>query len=365
MSEPATLKRLRDEIDSLPTRSLESSSAPASRSALSFRAGDDSILDQLREAASAAGMSSTDAFLCLHGRSIADALRALSAAAEVARTELHTMRAALISAVNERCDYLARRIDDAESSKVAAFERELCAVDAALEHWRAERRAVAEAAASLDDSELSARHAELTARLNAAEEQIAALPIPVNELPHISLVANAPALLADVAVYGQVVAPLVVTANDLSVRDARLTLAPGRSCRFLLQLTSNRHASQSTDELAISLGAAAPSVRASASLVYKDQTSLPLTVTTVSADIAGRCLTVSFDIPPTGSASAESFVAVQSVTVSGRLCLSTPLRISVQREPVYFPPSPGLPTPDPRPFFPYRSRADYAFRFRR
>jgi hypothetical protein len=88
-------------------------------------------------------VSGADAFLCHLGRSIAAALQSIRTKAEAARALLRSTRAALLSAVNSRCDELEARINDVESDKIAALERELCAVDAALECLRAERGAAA------------------------------------------------------------------------------------------------------------------------------------------------------------------------------------------------------------------------------
>lgn len=95
------------------------------------------------------------------------------------------MRAVLHSTVDTRCDELEVRINEAESTKIAALERELCSVDAVLEKLRAERGVAAEAATSLNDAELIAKNAELLARLDAAEAQLLAIPTSVVELPHV------------------------------------------------------------------------------------------------------------------------------------------------------------------------------------
>lgn len=114
-------------------------------------------------------MSGADAHLCHLSRSIAAAVAAVPATAEAARELLRSTRALLHSAVDARCDELEGGIAAAEFSKIAALERELCTVDAALERWRAEQGTAAEAAASLGDAELAEQHAELTARFDAAE----------------------------------------------------------------------------------------------------------------------------------------------------------------------------------------------------
>jgi len=60
------------------------------------------------------------------------------------------MRATLHAAIDARCDDLEAGLSRAESAKIAALERELVAVDAALERWRSETRVVQDAVASLE-----------------------------------------------------------------------------------------------------------------------------------------------------------------------------------------------------------------------
>jgi len=71
--------------------------------------------------------------------------------------------------------------------KIAALERELVAVDAALERWRSETRVVQDAIATLNDAEIVAAHAELTGRLDGLEAQLRALPSAPVEPPHVGL----------------------------------------------------------------------------------------------------------------------------------------------------------------------------------
>ena len=124
------------------------------------------------------------------------------------------------------CDELESRIEASETSKRVALERELCAVDAVLERVRAERSTAADAVASLCDSELVAQHAELTARLDAADALLLALPTAVVEPPSIRIVADEAALLAGAAVFGRVVAPRAITAADLNSRGCSEPCVP-------------------------------------------------------------------------------------------------------------------------------------------
>ena len=213
----------------------------------------------MRVSAAAADASSADAYLCHLGRSIADALRSVTAKVVAARAQLRSTCAALLSAVNSRCDELEERVVDAGSSKIAALERELCAVDAALEIWRSERGAAA-------DAEFSARHAELTARFDAAEAKLLALPTTILEPPHIGFIVDAPALLASIAACGQVIAPRAITAADLTLERMPSFAQPGRTLHLHLVRQPTPYSFQSAEELEVSLGAAAAATHVEATL---------------------------------------------------------------------------------------------------
>lgn len=141
-----------------------------------------------------------------------------------------------------------------------------------------------------------AQHAELSSRLDAAESQLHAQPTAAIETAHITLVANVPQLLTDIAVFGQVVAPLTVTAADLAIEHRPLHAPLGGTLLLRLALNSSLFTEQSEKELELSLEAAASAVRVGASLSSSDTAPLPLQVS-VRADIPGRCVTVSCIVP--------------------------------------------------------------------
>lgn len=269
---PATRKRLRSAAVATPAPL----SAAALRAVLTSRCSDETHPAAWRAAIAAADVPDGDALLCHVGRSIAAALQAVAVTSESSRAVLRSARASLLTAVNLRCDELEACIAAAESAKVSALERELCTVDAALEHWRAERGAVVEAAMALEDDELLAQHAALTARLDAAEALLHALPTTVVEPSHVGLVADVPALLDGIAALGRVVAPRAITAADLSIADAPRNAGPGRPLRVCLVL-HDTHLSQSADELTVSLGAAAAATLVEASLHIGGDAPEPLT----------------------------------------------------------------------------------------
>ena len=127
-------------------------SPAALRPALAARCGDDSPSGDWQVAAVSAGVAGADAFLCQLSRSIIEALERLAASGEAATVRVRAARDAAAVEAQSHCDELESRVESAEASKRVALERELCAVDAALERLRAERGVVSEAVASLSDS---------------------------------------------------------------------------------------------------------------------------------------------------------------------------------------------------------------------
>lgn len=209
-----------------------------------------------------------------------------------------------------------------------ALERELCAVDAALEKLRDERGAVAEAAASLGDMELLALHGELTARLDVAETQLLALPTSVVEPPCVKLVIDKSALLAGAAVFGRVLAPRAVTAANLTLESARRHAYPGCTLCLRLVLQGAHHAFQSGEEPGVSLGAAAAATYVESSIVNEGCAVQPLQVDAIP-DILNRGIAVRIAIPvtaPVGSSVCFSPLTVFGQPVSGLL---VELRIEV------------------------------------
>lgn len=246
-----------------------------------------------------AGESGADSFLCNLSRSIAAAIGALAALAENARFRLNSTRTDLHSEYNLRCAALEAEIDAEESTKVSALEREACVVDGVLERWRAERSAVTGAAVSLGDVEIVAQLAELTARLDAADAELLALPTTVVEPPYIGLVVeDSPALHADAGPLWRVVSPLAITAADMSVRvdGAPSCTWPGDVVRLRLELISTHHASQTVEEVEVSLNAAAAETQVEAWVDIAGEAPQPLRAT-FNIDLRARCVVASFSVP--------------------------------------------------------------------
>jgi len=279
------------------------------------RCGGDSPSGAWQVAAASAGVAGADAYLCHLSKSIAGALEQVAASAEAARARVSAVRDAAAVEAHAHCDELESCVESAEASKRVALERELCAVDAALERLRTERGAASEAVASLSDTELKARHAELSARLDSVDAQLLALPTSVVEPPYVGVVIDEAALSAGAAVIGRVVAPLAVTAADLSLEVATGYAYPG--CTLMLRLMSSTalHASQSDDELEVSLSVAAAATHIEAALEAEGAARQSLKAH-FSADAPGRCVTISIGVPQ--DALVGSSVCFSPLTVFGQ-----------------------------------------------
>jgi len=288
--------------------SNETNSARALRADLTLRSSE-SILHAAFAGAAHVGEGAldTDAFLCQLGQAIAAALRTVPETAEAARTHLRSMRATLHAAIDARCDDLEAGLSRAESAKTAALERELVAVDAALERWRSETRVVQEAVATLSDAELVSRQAELLARLEGLEAQLRALPTAPVEPPHVGLTMDASALLASIAGFGRIVAPLGISASDVTLEGVPRHVRPGQTLQLRLAL-GDRHAEQSTEELELSLGALAAAVRCEVTLCSRASDAAILVPATVVPSAASRCILVELTVP--SDAPRESHLAV-------------------------------------------------------
>lgn len=205
-----------------------------------------------RHAATAAGVASTDEFVRLVGRSVAEESVALTEAAEAARGRLREARLVIHAAVDARFDELELKLNAVHAAKAAALERKLVAVDAALENWRTDSANFTAAVSALSDSELETQRTALSSRLDDMEARLQALPTHIVEPPLVGLVADTSALLDSVAGFGRVLAPLCVTAEDLSIESAYSSHYAGDVLLWRLTLGS-RHAAQSTDEVEVSL----------------------------------------------------------------------------------------------------------------
>lgn len=277
-----------------------------------------SVAGTLIIAMRAAATAQKDDFMAL-GRSICEALRTVSEAAEAARARIRQTRAALCAAVNTRCDELEVAVDDAEAAKNARLERHLYAVDSALETHLTEER-FKEIGASVTQGD-AVHNGALPAGLSDAGVRLPVLPTAVMEPTHMGLVTDEPALLAAIACFGRVVAPLPVTAADLSLHGAPHSRVYAGDDLCLRLSLDDRIASQSEVELQISLGQATKMTRVVAFLEVPGIGPHPLPGA-VTADAANRCLIISVPVPSYSdivAATASFCTCAVAVTVAEQL----------------------------------------------
>jgi hypothetical protein len=131
----------------------------------------------------------------------------------------------------------------------------------------------------------------------------------------VGVVIDEAALSAGAAVIGRVVAPLAVTAADLSLDVATGYAYPGCTLMLWLMSSTALHASQSDDELEVSLGVAAAATHIEATLEAEGAARQSLKAH-FSADAPGRCVTISIGVPQ--DALVGSSVCFGPLTVFGQ-----------------------------------------------
>jgi hypothetical protein len=126
------------------------------------------------------GCSGADGVIHHVGRTVASAVEKIETAVEATRAELQELKATLYAAVDRRMDVLSAELDTRATDALSSLGLQLSHADALVNHARAERQAVREAAAALCDADLVAHQAALTARLDNLEDQFQELPrVPV------------------------------------------------------------------------------------------------------------------------------------------------------------------------------------------
>ena len=310
-------KRQRDE-------SSDAIAAVSFQSTLASRV-DDNTPAFWREAALAAGVSGTASFLVHLGRNITAAMTSVGESAEGARAQLRDTRSALHAAIDMRCDELGASINATECDKVTSLERELVAVDSALESWQFESAATLEARTMWSQATLVTMYSSLADRLDVMEAQLQALPLVV-ETPLLVMLSQTVSLLPSIADFGRVVTPLPVTAADLRLervpgcRGARV----GGTLNVLLSL-GPRFATRSSFDIEATLGMLARDIQVEATIEDSDLglQSHSLQVL-VSSDTCQHSLIVSVAIPlalssvetVTITATQLAGVRVQGLTIS-------------------------------------------------
>ena len=358
---PSALRRLQKSptLGRLPSIARLTAGEPTEaqliRTALNARVAPSVCPAFWRDATAAAGVLGTDQFLSHLARSTVAQIRALTKAADATRVQIREARAALHAAVEARCDRLEGDLASAEAAKVGALKRELMMFESTQERWRAERDALGEVALSLSDAGIVSQQATLVAHADGMDAMLRPLPTAPVEPPVVKLsTADMPALLAQVAGFGRVLAPRPVAALHLSLTGFPRFVRPGDSLCLRLALQGESHAAQTSEEVDVALASAAAQLRVAASLVppgvasrgpvegaaagvttlsgaaaapasapaegggapSSSPTSLPVVVpASLSVDAAKRHLLVTLPVP--ASAQHGSSVVISSVTLRG------------------------------------------------
>lgn len=231
------------------TGSDEMIDVSALRADLARRSSDKAIPSFLTNVASLCGTRSMDALMCSIGQSVAAAIRSVQTSAEASHERLRSLRATLHDAIDVRCDKLEVELYGATSAKTAALERELAAVDTALDAWRSETGHVTTAIAKLSDADLMARHANLKKRLDGLELQLRALPTLV-EPPRVNLIVSSSTLLDNIARFGRV----DISGSHVALERVPTRVPPGQTCNVHMTI-SGRRADRPTAALDMQLGA--------------------------------------------------------------------------------------------------------------
>jgi len=118
---------------------------------------------------------------------------------------------------------------------------------------------------------------------------------PLFEPPHVGLTMDTPALLASIARFGRIIAPLGITAADVTLEGVPSHVRPGQTLQLRLALGA-RHAEQSTEELEVSLGALAAASRCEVTLCSGTDTSAQMAALLIPSPTT-RCVQVSMAVP--------------------------------------------------------------------
>lgn len=143
------------------------------------------------------------------------------------------------------------------------------------------------------------------------EAPLQALPTVVVEPPVVRLVCETSAILAAVAGFGHVIAPLSITAADLSLQGVPKSLRSGKALTFALTLGA-RHAAQCEEQISVSLSRLIVGTVAD---VFCFGVAEPQAfATSISHDSALHSLIVSSIVPATFTGG----ITIQSITIAGQ-----------------------------------------------
>jgi hypothetical protein len=257
------------------------------------------------------GTIGADTSLCALGREVANVIRAVGESAEAERQRLESLRTTLHIAVDSRINELLAIVTTAESTKIAALERELERLDAVLVRTRREHAAARESLTVKSDDEIATLSTTLTASLDGIDALLATLPHGPVEPSLLRLELDEGALLSSIRAAGTVLGPCGVRAADVVVRGLPTTVRPGRPFQVELVL-SDDYPCRAPAELEAAAASLAFHARVNVALeIGADLQPLHAMLVPASGVVA-----VSVAIPESGGRGAE--VVVSSVTVAGQ-----------------------------------------------
>jgi TPR repeat protein len=184
-------------------------SASALRDALKARIDPKTTPSLWKDAAAASGVVGTDAFLCSLGKAVAKTISTLDVSFQEGCNDVEKMRRVAHAAIDERADRLIADLTHSRDYKAAALERQLEAVDTALQSLRREHAAAHDAAEVLSDSGLIMRQHDITAHLDdvdAALRQLVTIPLESGSL---SFESGLPSLISAISSCGTVHSPAI------------------------------------------------------------------------------------------------------------------------------------------------------------
>jgi hypothetical protein len=293
----------------------------------------------------AAGALDVDVRLCRASSEANDTIGALRANAEAGFLSIADRRASLHAAVDARMDALDSLLAAELSAKVAALERQLINIDAALDRFRADQRAFSDAAL-LSDSALAAAGPALLARVDELVERLRAVHTVPVVLPAIGVEFDT-TFEAALGMHGAVFAPPTVFATDVVGSIADAGAVPDSDAEALTLSLGSAYPSQNTlagtasalislaselrvDAVSVSPTAAVrtPTAQSGSSLLI-GETTVQL-MTSLSMNQAASNLSVNLKVPR--DASPESKYYITRIAVAGKPLIGSlvfPIRVLV------------------------------------
>jgi uncharacterized protein len=225
----ASRKRLRQDPEKpVPVSALtvEGPSPSSIREELRARIAPDSTPPFWGHRSSALGVLGADEIMRSIGKTVCVAIRDMNSSFESGLQDVQRFRRLAHVAIDSHADRLVQQLTAEQTAKAFTLERQLETVDSLLESLRREHAAARDAAESLSDADLVARHPELSARLDAVDASLRELPTVPLESSALCAESFLPSFVSYLAFHSVVHAPSA--ASDMF--NHGLSLLLGRGC---------------------------------------------------------------------------------------------------------------------------------------